>query len=443
MDKWLNFTASGDSLIVKHIPQGYPGFDKVKEFLYRGDARITNLETTLTDGNCFASSFSGGTWVTAPEEVLDDLREYGFNMYGWANNHTMDYSYEGLLSTKRALQNAHLVHAGAGENLFEASRPGIIELPSARVGLISICSTFDPSARAGKQSESLHGRPGLNPLRFQTIYRVNREHMQALKEIAKATGANGRNNLSIQYGFRLPVPDGQFELDSIRFEENEKEGRFTQCNKTDLERTTMAIQDCLKTVDYVVIMVHSHEIKADTNEDADFFLEEFARACIDAGACAVLGGGTHQLKGIEIYRGKPIFYSLGNFIFQNEYVRVLPPDFCEKHHFPENYTASQGIAARTASARGVSMHADLNNFRSVLPYFRMEDERCVCVELLPVSLGHDKPMNFRNLPYAANEDESKEIMEYLERVSKPYGTNFCFRDGKIVVDLTRSVENEK
>ena len=35
MDKWLNFTASGDSLIVKHIPQGYPGFDKVKEFLYR------------------------------------------------------------------------------------------------------------------------------------------------------------------------------------------------------------------------------------------------------------------------------------------------------------------------------------------------------------------------------------------------------------------------
>ena len=189
MDKWLNFTASGDSLIVKHIPQGYPGFDKVKEFLYRGDARITNLETTLTDGNCFASSFSGGTWVTAPEEVLDDLREYGFNMYGWANNHTMDYSYEGLLSTKRALQNAHLVHAGAGENLFEASRPGIIELPSARVGLISICSTFDPSARAGKQSESLHGRPGLNPLRFQTIYRVNREHMQAVKEIAKATGA--------------------------------------------------------------------------------------------------------------------------------------------------------------------------------------------------------------------------------------------------------------
>lgn len=73
----------------------------------------------------------------------------------------------------------------------------------------------------------------------------------------------------------------------------------------------MAIQDCLKTVDYVVIMVHSHEIKADTNEDADFFLEEFARACIDAGACAVLGGGTHQLKGIEIYRGKPIFIRWG------------------------------------------------------------------------------------------------------------------------------------
>lgn len=436
MNKHVSITASGDSLIVKHIPENYPGFEAVKSYICRAEARITNLETTLTDGDCFASSFSGGTWVTASEDVLDDLKEYGFNLYGWANNHTMDYSYEGLRSTMKALNRAKVVHAGAGENLFEASRPGVIELPSARVGLISICSTFDPSARAGKQSPSLPGRPGLNPLRYQTIYRINHEHMAAIREIADKTKANGRNDLSVKSGFKLPVPEGQFEMVSLLFEESETEGRFTRCNPTDLERTTAAIRDALRTMDYVVVMVHSHEIKGDTNEEADYFLEEFARACIDAGACAIFGGGTHQLKGIEIYKGKPIFYSLGNFIFQNEYVKVLPPDFMEKHHFPESYTAAEGIAARAACATGVSMHMDLNNFRSVVPYVEMYDDECTKIELLPISLGHSLPMNFRNIPYQADEEETKAIMGYLERVSKPYGTRFYLRDGIIGILLS-------
>lgn len=433
MNKHMSFTASGDSLIVKHVPEYYPGFEEIRDYICRAEAKITNLETTLTDGDCFASSFSGGTWVTASEDILEDLKKYGFNLYGWANNHTMDYSYAGLLSTQKALHKAELVNAGAGKNLFEASRPGIIELPSARVGLISICSTFDPSARAGKQSQSLPGRPGLNPLRFQTIYRINKPHMDAIKEIAAKTYANGRNDLSVKYGFKLPVPEGKFELDSLLFEESDREGRYTKCNPVDLDRTVATIKDALKTVDYVVVMVHSHEIKADTNEEADYFLEEFARACIDAGACAVLGGGTHQLKGIEIYQGKPIFYSLGNFIFQNEYVKVLPPDFMEKHHFPDTYTASEGICARTASATGVSMHADLNNFRSVIPYFEMEDDTCVKIEMLPITLGRDKPMNFRDIPYHADEKEAQEIVEYLTRVSSTYGTKFELKDGKIVI----------
>lgn len=433
MKKHMNFTASGDALIVKHVPENYPGYAEIRDYICKAEARITNLETTLTDGKCFASSFSGGTWVTASEDVLNDLKGYGFNLYGWANNHTLDYSYAGLRSTQKALHDAGLVNAGAGENLFEASRPGIIELPSARVGLISICSTFDPSARAGKQSQSLPGRPGLNPLRYQTIYRINKKHMEAVKEIAASTYANGRNDLSVKNGFKLPVPEGKFELDAMMFEESEQEGRYTKCNKNDLDRTIATIKDALRTVDYVVVMVHSHEIKADTNEEADYFLEEFARDCVDAGACAVLGGGTHQLKGIEIYKGKPIFYSLGNFIFQNEYVKVLPPDFMEKHHFPETYTASEGISARAANATGVSMHADKNNFRSVIPYFEMEDDECVKIELLPITLGQDKTMNFKNIPYHADEKEAREIMDYLTRVSSTYGTKFELEEGKIVI----------
>ena len=48
------------------------------------------------------------------------------------------------------------------------------------------------------------------------------------------------------------------------------------------------------------------------------FLVTFARAMIDAGADLFVGHGPHVLRGIEIYKGAPIIYSLGDFIFQNE-----------------------------------------------------------------------------------------------------------------------------
>ena len=40
-----------------------------------------------------------------------------------------------------------------------------------------------------------------------------------------------------------------------------------------------------------------------------------ARLMIDAGAAAVVGGHPHVTQGTEVYRGKPIIYSLGNFVF--------------------------------------------------------------------------------------------------------------------------------
>ena len=54
------------------------------------------------------------------------------------------------------------------------------------------------------------------------------------------------------------------------------------------------------------------------------FIGAFARAMIDAGADLVVGHGPHLLRGLELYKGKPIFYSLGNFIGQNELVAEDP-----------------------------------------------------------------------------------------------------------------------
>ena len=90
MEGRMKFTASGDALIMRNFPENYGGYEAVKDFIGQGEARITNLETTLTERDCFPSTFSGGTWLTAPENVLDDLEGLGFNFYSVANNHMLD-----------------------------------------------------------------------------------------------------------------------------------------------------------------------------------------------------------------------------------------------------------------------------------------------------------------------------------------------------------------
>ena len=143
------------------------------------------------------------------------------------------------------------------------------------------------------------------------------------------------------------------------------------------------------TCEAVLVMVHSHEIRKDNDEEADYFLEEFAHACIDAGASAVIGGGTHQLKGIELYHDCPIFYCLGNFIFENQYVRLLPADYMEKYGLNIHTAASIGIARRQEQSSH-SLYEIPEVYRSVLPYFEICQGKCTHLELLPVELGMDR-----------------------------------------------------
>ena len=113
---------------------------------------MANLETTISDGSCYASAYSGGTWLTADAKCLEDTLRYGFNFLGISNNHTMDYSYEGLASTISELKKKDVAYAGAGKNLYEASRPAILDTTAGQIAVVDICSTFENAARAGSHT---------------------------------------------------------------------------------------------------------------------------------------------------------------------------------------------------------------------------------------------------------------------------------------------------
>ena len=425
----MKFAAAGDILITKRIPESNAGVKEVSEFIKRADLGVANLETTITDYSCFPSAYSGGTWLTADKGCLRDVRRYGFDFLGTANNHIMDYSYDGLFMTLSALDDEGIYHAGAGKNLYEASRPVTIETDNGRAGIIDICSTFEKAAMAGEQTARQPGRPGLNPLRFSEYYRISPEHAVKLNEIAGATKINCLREKHREQGFVDPPAPGRIEFGKEQFEISDgMEGRFSKCFPGDVERTVQGIKEALYTCEEVIVMFHSHEIKADEEWQADYFAEEFAHKCIDAGACAVIGSGTHQIKGIEIYKGCPVFYGLGNFIFENEFVRCLPADYMEKYGIDINSSGAYGIEVRSMRAKK-SLYDTKEVYRTIVPYFEITDHRCTAIELLPLTLGTDRKRYEKNLPYPASEEEAHEILDYINIACECYNVKWKYENG--------------
>jgi poly-gamma-glutamate synthesis protein (capsule biosynthesis protein) len=105
----------------------------------RPDVRIVNLETSITTSSRYWPDKSIHYRMN-PENV-DCLRAAGINCCTLANNHVLDWGYEGLRETLTTLEAADIQTAGAGRNLQQARRPAMFELPGkGRVLVIGIGS---------------------------------------------------------------------------------------------------------------------------------------------------------------------------------------------------------------------------------------------------------------------------------------------------------------
>ncbi len=418
----------GDAIHTSPMPKGYDGMD-VKEILGQADVRLFNLEYVVSDrAPAFGSSFCGGTWLVAGTDTLDDILGFGFNGCSFANNHTMDYSYDGLFSTLEAVRERGLPTSGAGRDLKEASAPAVIDTPKGKCALISVCSTFNDAARAGNASSTVAGRPGINPLRFSAVYDVTPAHMQALKEIAAGTMIDGRRNLSRAGGYTPAPPAGMMGFGEYTFRESETEGKTTVPCAADVERTVADIKAARLTCKHVAVNIHSHEIKGMTDDEPDGFMVDFARKCVDAGASAVIGTGTHQLKHIEFYKGKPIFYSVGNFMFQPDTgLARMPADFGEKYGYPADATPREWIDMRSDHGRR-GLHTDAVNFRSLMPFITYEDDEVTETKCYLLRLNMETGM-----PALASAEEQRIIFDYMVDRCKRSNALLTLCDGYILV----------
>jgi poly-gamma-glutamate synthesis protein (capsule biosynthesis protein) len=152
---------------------------------------------------------------------------------------------------------------------------------------------------------------------------------------------------------------------------------------------------------------------------------EFARNCIDHGAHAVVGHGPHILRGIEIYRKRPIFYSLGNFIFQNDTVAYLPADFYEKYGLNSEHNVVVALEIRSnGGKRGLGVNPDV--WRSVAARWEMQNGELSKLELFPIVLGFGEPSYQRGWPRLTN---NVSVLENLRELSEVFNTKIDIEQG--------------
>lgn len=429
----MKFTAVGDILIQKVYDTSYEGARQIKDYIAKGDVRFFNLETTLNRvGECCGSQFSGGSYLRAEPEALDTAASYGFNAVSFNNNHVLDFFYTGLLNTLELVEKSGLAHCGVGRDMPAAAKPAYIQTPDGTVAVISVNTTFEPSAMAGKPSPEFPGRPGINGLRAQKYVSVTPKQMEQIRAIGEKSMFNASKDITRKEGYYPELPDGVYEMGSVRFEVGETTATVTHPNNDDLKRILDSVEEAKKNADYVIISIHSHEIEGDQKENPAQFFKEFAHICIDNGVNAIVGHGPHLIRPIEIYKNRPIFYSLGDFVLQLNDIAHAPAEFFEKHGLTTENTVKELLDKRSDHGKKGLMY-ERKMFETFIPYWESDSNGDLSyLELMPVELGFDLADDKRGIPYPAAD---LSFIDRLADISAPYGTKFSIKDGKVVCEF--------
>ena len=403
-----------------------PRFQEVISVIKAADAAMLNLEESLfrmSEFKGWPEAETGGQWELGPPEAAGELKEMGFDLMARANNHATDYGVEGMRLTDRLLDEVGIVYAGTGMNLGQASRPGYFDTIKGRVGLVSFASSFTESSRSGASRDDVPGRPGLNALRLKRKYQVDEKTFKTLCELAPKIGGKVYKDKKTLRAFQVRSPYSHLLIEA-------GEGYYIEetPNKRDEERILHEINNATKLSDFVIATCHAHQ-PWNKSVLPPNWMGEFAKKCIDAGAVAFVGHGPHQLRGIEIYKDRPIFYSLGNFIFQNETIDPLPADDYEKYDLPSTALAGEFFDKRTKTSDLYNFEENAVWYESVIAVPRFEGGGLAELKLYPIELAHKAPRSQRGTPRMAKGKLAEKIIKHLAELSEPFGTEIEFKDG--------------
>jgi poly-gamma-glutamate synthesis protein (capsule biosynthesis protein) len=205
--------------------------------------------------------------------------------------------------------------------------------------------------------------------------------------------------------------------------------------RRDLEANLASVREASAKADPVVFSIHAH--------DQGEWLTELAHKVIDAGADVFFAHGPHQTLGIEIYKGKPVLYGLGDFVFQLHAIERFPSEFYDAFGLGDDAAPADVQAARAAKGLGKEREA----WEAVAAVVRFRGGTLQELRLLPLDLGFDQlvpgeapPADHLTLgkPRLAADPLAWRIIGRIAELSRPYGTAIHYLEDEHagIVDLT-------
>ncbi|MES0200895.1 CapA family protein [Mesorhizobium sp. M0011] len=433
----FTMVAVGDLIVTRPLTKCQDaGFGAVVEILHGADVTFGNMETNIFDVRSFAGSPAaeyGGAYHASLPELGPDLKAMGFNLLSYANNHSLDWGVEGMRETCRALDQSGIVYAGVGENLAQAGAARFLETTRGRVALVSLAASFTPLSRACDSAGEAPGRPGLNGLRVVRRVVVLPEMLESLRQLRDALpdskpGVRSTPDAVSGTTEERPeqVDDGEntsgVVVAGVTYKTGDKVGYSYEADPRDVADILRNVRRGKQFADFCIVTNHGHQPGNWSQEPPDYE-RSFAHMLIDAGADAYIVHGPHQLRGIEIYKGRPIFYSVGNFIMDDLRTPIGADMFAAHGKDPRNDTDAEVSVAEMT--RGFSNPVF---YESVVTVSKFEQNNLAELRLYPIELGHTKRFANRGVPRLARAPQARAILERLQNLSKPFGTEIAIEN---------------
>jgi poly-gamma-glutamate capsule biosynthesis protein CapA/YwtB (metallophosphatase superfamily) len=353
-------------------------FSKVAHLLRAADITFCQLESPLS--HTTAPLAHEGDKAHDAQVVATAIKEAGFDVVSFASNHCMEGGLEAFLETIDSLRSAGCYVIGCGRDIIEARRPALIERKGNTIAILAYNSV------GIAESWAHNNKPGCAPLRAWTSY----EPM-------------------------VPTQPGT----PVRI--------HTFPYREDTASMISDIQEAKSNADVVIVSMHSG-VRIMPAVVAEYQVD-IAHAAIDAGADLVIQHHAHILKGIDVYRGKVIFYGLGNFALEV--------------HFMTKEWASRPEIKEEIKAFDPDWHPPYPDYPS---YPFPPDSRKTVVAKFVVSNGSISRVSF--LPAMINgrsqpeivpptDGQFQQVVEYIATISHDAGFYPNFKtDGDEVIVVT-------
>jgi hypothetical protein len=201
-------------------------------------------------------------------------------------------------------------------------------------------------------------------------------------------------------------------------------------NRGDLEAQILATRNAKEYADFAMFTMHVHanrsafQAYSQDHYPVDF-LKDLTHTLVENGMDMYVGHGNHTMQGIEIYKGRPIFYNLGNFAV---------------HRFGADDSGTGTMTSIERSEGGDEWLQQYINLVAYVATSKFQDGVLEEVRIYPVDLGVDRasrPWSKMSIPMTPSPQLANRILTEIQKYSEPFGTKITIENGVGVIKVPR------